>query len=199
MADEHAIYRTGLVSAVNARAELELVGEVDEGGAALDALWELQPDVTLVDLALTDVDVLSMLGRGELPTRVVVISTRADNAIARAAIGAGAKAYVSKESSPDELCDAILAVARGDTVLPPDLDPEVADEVKERASQAPLSARERQVLELAAQGLTPYDVARRLYLSSATLGEYVKGFCEKLGVTEVADAIPEARRRGLIR
>lgn len=199
MADEHAIYRTGLVSAVNARAELELVGEADEGGAALDALWELQPDVTLVDLALTGVDVLSMLGRGELPTRVVVISTRADNAIARAAIGAGAKAYVSKESSPDELCDAILAVARGDTVLPPDLDQDVVDEVKERASHAPLSARERQVLELAAQGLTPYDVARRLYLSSATLGEYVKGFCEKLGVTEVADAIPEARRRGLIR
>lgn len=199
VAEEHAIYRRGLVSAVNERDELELIAEADEGVAALDAMWELQPDVTVVDLALSGLDVLSAIDREALPTRVVVLSTRPDDNIARAAIGAGAKAYLSKESTPEQLCDAILAVASGDTVLPPQLDPAVADEVKERATYARLSARERQVLELAAEGMTPYDVGRRLYLSSATLGKYVKGFCEKLGVTEVEDAITEAKRRGLIR
>jgi two-component system nitrate/nitrite response regulator NarL len=199
VADDHAIYRTGLVAAVSARAELELVGEADTGDGALDALWELKPDVTLVDLGLPDIDILSAIDRGELPTRVVVLSTRTDGAIASAAIHAGAKAYLSKESSPEQLCDAIIAVARGDTVLPPDLDSDLASEVKLRAGEARLTSRERQVLELAAGGMSPYDVARRLYLSSATLGVYVKGFCEKLGVTEVPDAIAEAKRRGLIR
>ena len=187
------------MSAVNERAELELVGEAETGDLALDALWQLQPDVTLVDLALPDLDVLSAIDHADLPTRVVVLSTRTDGTIAHAAIRAGAKAYLSKESTPEQLCDAILAVARGDTVLPPQLDPDVADELQQRASYARLSSRERQVLELAAQGMSPYDVGRRLYISSATLGKYVEAFCEKLGVTEVPDAVAEAKRRGLIR
>ena len=199
VADDHAIYRRGLVSAVNERDELELVGEAERGDLALDALWELQPDVTLVDLGLPDLDVLSAIDHDELPTRVVVLSTRTDGSIADAAIRAGAKAYLSKESTPEQLCDAILAVARGDTVLPAELDPDVAGELRVRATEARLTSRERQVLELAAGGMSPYDVGRRLYLSSATLGKYVKGFCEKLGVTEVPDAIAEAKRRGLIR
>ena len=199
MAHEHGIYRGGLAGALNERAELELIREVDSGDEALDALWELKPDVTLVDLALPGLDVLSSIDNDHLPTRVVVLSTRPDGAIAQAAIRAGAKAYLSKESTPEQLCDAVLAVARGDTVLPPELDADVASELKQRSSEARLTSRERQVLELAADGMSPYDVGRRLYLSSATLGEYVKGFCEKLGVTEVPDAIVEAKRRGLIR
>jgi len=199
VADDHAIYRRGLVSAVNERAELELVGEAESGDLALDALWQLQPDVTLVDLGLPDLDVLSAIDHESLPTRVVVLSTRTDGTIADAAIRAGAKAYLSKESTPEQLCEAILAVARGDTVLPEELDPDVAGELRVRATEARLTSRERQVLELAASGMSPYDVGRRLYLSSATLGKYVQGFCEKLGVTEVPDAIAEAKRRGLIR
>ena len=199
VADDHAIYRRGVVSAVSERAELELVGEAESGALALDALWELQPDVTLVDLGLPDLDVLSAIDHEDLPTRVVVLSTRTDGTIADAAIRAGAKAYLSKESTPEQLCEAILAVARGDTVLPPELDPDVAGALRVRATEARLTSRERQVLELAAGGMSPYDVGRRLYLSSATLGKYVKCFCEKLGVTEVPDAVAEAKRRGLIK
>lgn len=199
VADYHEIYRTGLVSAVNDHDGLELVGEQESGDGAIEALWELQPDVTLLDLSLPDLDVLSSINRESLPTRVVVLSTHTDGNIARAAIQAGAKAYLSKESTPAQLCEAILAVARGDTVLPPQLDSEVAGEIKLRSTDARLSSRERQVLELAKEGLTPYDVGRRLYISSATLGEYVKGLCGKLGVDDVSEAIVEARRRGLIR
>ena len=199
MAHYHDVFRREVVTAVNARVELELVAELDTGDGALDALWELEPDVTLLDLALPDLDVLSSIDRDSLPTRVVLLSTRTDGGIAEAAIRAGAKAYLSKESSAEELCDAILAVARGDTVLAPELDADVASELRIRATDERLSSRERQVLELAAGGLSPYDVGRRLYVSSATLGDYVKGLCEKLGVTEIPDAIAEARRRGLIR
>ena len=172
IADDHEIYRAGLVTAVNQRVELELVGEAATGEDALDALWQLQPDVTLIDLSMPGLDLLGSIDRDQLPTRVVILSTRADGAIAKAAMQAGAKAYLSKESSPEQLCDAILAVARGDTVLPPELDSEVANELRERATDARLSSRERQVLELAAEGMSPYDVGRRLYLSSATLGTY---------------------------
>ena len=186
------------MSAVNERAELELVYEADTGDDALDGLWDLEPDVTLVDLGLPDIDVLSAIDRDGLPTRVMLLSTRPDDAIARAAIRAGAKAYLSKESTPEQLCDAIVAVARGDIVLPPELDSDTASELKARAGYARLSSRERQVLELAAGGLSPYDVGRRLYISSARLGECVESLCEKLGVTEVPDAIAEAKRRGLI-
>lgn len=199
VADEHAIYRRGLVSAVNERAELELVGEAETGDAAVSALWQLQPDVTLFDLGLPDLDILSAIDHEQLPTRVVILSTRTDGTIAQAAIRAGAKAYLSKESTPEQLCDAILAVAAGDTVLPTQLDDDTTSELKERATDARLTTRERQVLQLAAEGLSPYDVGRRLYISSATLGKYVDGFCQKLGVTEVPDAIVEAKRRGLLR
>lgn len=199
VADDHAIYRRGLVSAVSERDELELVGEADTGEAALDALWQLQPDVTLIDVGLPNVDLLGAIDRDQLPTRVVVLSTRVDGEIAQAAIRAGAKAYLSKESTPEQLCDAIVAVAAGDTVLPQELDSDLAGEIKERATDTRLTSRERQVLELAAGGMSPYDVGRNLYLSNATLKKYVTGFCEKLGVTEVPDAITEARRRGLIR
>ncbi len=198
VADDNAGYRTGLVSAVNERPELELVCEAETGDKALDALWELEPDVTLVDMGLSDIDVLTAIDRYELPTRVIVLSTRPDDAIARAAIRAGAKAYLSKESTPEQVCDAMVAVAGGDVVLAPELDSDIASELKAHAGYARLTTRERQVLELAAGGLSPYDVGRRLYVSSARLGECVEAFCQKLGVTEVPDAIAEAKRRGLI-
>lgn len=199
VAHDQEIYRRGLVSAVSERAELELVGEAETGDDAMDKLWGLQPDVTLIDLALPDLDVLTSIDRSELPTRVVILSTRTDGDIALAAIRAGAKAYLSREASPQQLCEAILAVARGDTVLPSDLDEHTAGELQERAVEARLTSREREVLQLAASGFSPYDVARRLYLSSATLSVYVKGLCDKLEVTGVEEAIVEARRRGLLR
>lgn len=193
------IYRRGLVSAVTERAELDLVGEADTGDDAMDKLWRLEPDVTLIDLALPDMDVLTAIDRSELPTRVVVLSTQTDRGIAEAAIQAGARAYLSREASPEQLCDAILAVARGDTVLPSDLDEDTTNKLQDHMVEARLTSREREVLQLAASGFTPYDVARRLYLSSATLSVYVKGLCDKLGVTGVEEAIVEARRRGVLR
>ena len=199
VAHDQEIYRRGLVSAVSERVELELVGESDSGDDAMDKLWRLQPDVTLVDLAMPDLDVLTSIDRSELPTRVVVLSTRTDSEIAQAAIQAGAKAYLSREATPEQLCDAILAVARGETVLPSDLDDETATELYERSIEARLTSREREVLQLAASGYSPYDVARRLYLSSSTLAVYVKGLCEKMGVTEVEEAIVVARKRGILR
>lgn len=201
VADDLASYREGVVSAVNERPDLELVGEPSPGRDALEAVRQLEPDVTLLDVTMPGVDIVGALERDELPTRVVILSAQLDGETVYTAIEAGVKAYLSSEATPEQICDAILGVAGGDTVLPPELQIVLAREIQQRAANARqlLSSRELEVLELIAAGHTPYEVQRRLYLSEATLRTYVHGFCNKLEVTEVADAVVEGMRRGIIR
>ena len=201
VADDLGSHREGVVGAVNQRPHLELVGEPSLGGDPLEAVRELQPDVTLLDVNTPGVDVVGLLERDELPTRVVILSARLDGETVYAAIEAGVKGYLSQESPPEQVCDAIVGVADGETVLAPELQLALAREIQQRSSQARalLTTREYEVLMLIKAGHSPYEVRRRLYLSEETLRGYVHGFCNKLEVTEVADAVTEGIRRGIIR
>lgn len=201
VADDLGSHREGVVGAVNQRPHLELVGEPSLGRDPLEAVRELQPDVTLLDVNTPGVDVVGLLERDELPTRVVIVSARLDGETVYAAIEAGVKGYLSQESTPEQVCDAIVGVADGETVLAPELQLALAREIQQRSSQARalLTTREYEVLMLIKAGYSPYEVRRRLYLSEETLRGYVHGFCNKLEVTEVADAVTEGIRRGIIR
>ena len=120
VADDHPVYREGIVRAVKERPDLQLVAEVATGREALDAIAELRPQVAVLDMKMPDLDgrhVLGAIGRDGLPTRVLFVSAYVDSEIVYAAIGGGARGYLSKDATRQQICDAVAAVARGDTVF----------------------------------------------------------------------------------
>ena len=201
--DDHPVYREGIVRAVKERPELELVGEASTGREALAAIRQLQPDVAVLDVKMPDLDgrqVLNAIKRDDLQTRVVFLSAYVDSELVYAAIGGGAQAYLSKEATRQQICDAVAAVARGDTVLAPAVQSGLARELQLRSGdqKALLTPREREILKLTADGLSAPAIGRRLYLSPATVKTHLQHLYEKLGVSDRAAAVAEAMRRGLL-
>jgi two-component system nitrate/nitrite response regulator NarL len=124
VADEHPVYREGIVRAVKERPELELVGEAATGHEALELISALRPDVAILDMRMRGLEgrrVLSGTERDRLPTRVLFLSAYLDSEIVLAAVEGGARGYLSKEATRQQICDAVSAVARGETVLPPEI------------------------------------------------------------------------------
>ena len=203
VADDHPVYREGIVRAVKERPELELLAEVATGREALMAIAELRPQVAVLDMKLPDLDgtqVLRAINRDELPTKVVFVSAYIDSEIVYAAIGGGARAYLSKDATRQQICDAIAAVARGGTVFASEVQTGLAREIQMRSADTDvvLTSREREILALTAQGLLAPEIGRRLYLSPATIKTHLQRLYGKLGVSDRAAAVAEAMRRGLL-
>jgi len=204
VADDHPIYREGLVGALKLHPELEIVGEASDGATALDQIRELAPDVAVLDLAMPGMsgfEVLSGIQSEGLGTRVVVLSASTDSEAVFRAVAEGAVAYVPKESSREEVSDAILAASRGEVLLSPGVQGGLASEIRSRgqSSSGPaLSARESEVLKLTAEGLSAPEIGFRLQVSSATVKAHMEAAYEKLGVTDRAGAVAEAMRQGLL-
>jgi len=161
------------------------------------------PDVAILDRTLAGLSgeqVLNAVARDGLHTRVVMIAARADPGEVYAALADGAAGYLTKDADARELCDAITAVARGGTVLAPELQAGVAGEIRLRAphERPVMSERERETLTLIADGLSAPQIGRTLHLSTATVKTHLQHIYEKLGVSERAAAVAEAMRRGLL-
>jgi len=202
-ADRHPLYRDALMRAIKERPELELVGQARDGREALDAIGSEQPDVAVIDRSLAGLSgdqILNAVGRDRLRTRVVMIAAEPEPELVYAAIANGAAGYLTKDADARELCDAIAAVARGRTVLAPQLQAGIAGEIRLRAvdERPVLSERERQTLELVAEGLTAPEIGRRLCLATPTVKTHLHHVYDKLGVAERAAAVAEAMRRGLL-
>jgi two-component system, NarL family, nitrate/nitrite response regulator NarL len=189
--------------AIRSRPELELVGEAADGRAALAALAAERPDVAVVGGGLGGLSgeqLLNAVTRDGLRTRVVMIGARPQPGQVYAALAGGAAGYLTKDTDAGQLCDAIAAVARGATVLSPELQAGVAAEIRLRAplTRPLMSARERETLMLIAEGLSAPEIGRVLHLSTATVKTHLQHIYEKLGVSERAAAVAEAMRRGLL-
>jgi two-component system, NarL family, nitrate/nitrite response regulator NarL len=202
-ADGQPLYRDAVARAIRERPELELVAQAGTGREALDAIGMERPDVAVIDEALSRPSaeqVLVAVAREGLHTRVVLIAARPDPGEVYAALAGGAAGYLTKDADARELCDAITAVARGGTVLAPELQAGVAGEIRLRAPhERPLmSERERQTLALIAEGLSAPQIGGVLHLSTATVKTHLQHIYEKLGVSERAAAVAEAMRRGLL-
>jgi two-component system nitrate/nitrite response regulator NarL len=202
VADDHPAMRGALARLVHEHAHLELIGEAADGEQARILIDALRPDVALLDVRMPKLDGLALLRRlrHEHPAvRVLLISGNDDSEIAHEAIGHGAAGFLSKHAEEPEICEAIIAVAEGRSVLSPALQSGVLDLIRERSGRAvALSARERELLELAAQGLTTVEIARRLCLSPNTVKTYWQRLYEKLGAGDRTSALAEAIRRGLL-
>jgi two-component system, NarL family, nitrate/nitrite response regulator NarL len=198
-ADGQPLYRDAVARAIRERPELELVGEAGDGREALDTIGAEEPDVAVIDRTLTGLSgeqILNAVKRDGLRTRVVLLDVKPDPSEVYAALAEGAAGYASAR----ELCDAITAVARGRTVLAPELQAAVADEIRLRAprDRPVMTERERETLTLMAKGLSAPQIGLALHLSTATVKTHLQHIYGKLGVSERAAAVAEAMRRGLL-
>ena len=203
VADDHPLFRDGVVRAVRGWPELELVAEVSNGREALDQIRELAPDVACVDLRLPDIDgigIAKAVTRDRLPTKVLLLSAFADDELVYRALVAGASGYLTKDATQEEIARAIHGVASGRTQLAPELAAGLANQIRSRSHRDTplLTERERQVLELLCEGLSAPQIAQRLYLGTTTVKSHLGRLYEKLGVSDRAAAVAEAMRRGIV-
>ena len=204
VADDHLIYREGIVRAINERDDLELLGEAADGREALEQIKRLAPRVAVLDVRMPDLDgtqVLAALRRDAVETEVLFLSAFLEPELAYMTVAAGARGFLSKESSRQEICEAILAIAAGGTAFAPEVQAGLASQIqqRERAGRAVrLSARETQVLGLIAEGLSAPEIGKRINVSTTTVKSHLSSLYEKLGVSDRAAAVAEGMRRGLL-
>ncbi len=202
-ADTQPLYRDAMARAVRQRPPLQLVGEAIDARSLRAAVVDKQPDVVVVDAAVLAGerdDFVEWLRAGGTPARIVVIVPEADAPQAYRALAAGAHGLLSRRATGEQLVDAVLRVAGGETVIARDAQPGVAEEIRirEHVPRPAVSPREREILGLIAEGLTAPQIARRLHLSIPTVKTHLAHLYEKLGVSERAAAVAAAMRRGLL-
>ena len=203
VADDHPLYREGVVRALLASGQIEILAEAGDGREALAAIQKHKPEVALLDYKLPELDgvaVTHAVAREQLPTRVLLVSAFTDSGVVYKALETGAAGFVSKEARREQLADAVLACARGENVVPPEVAAGLVSEIRLRKqSDAPaLTPREQEILHLIAAGKSLPQIAEELFLGLTTVKTHVQHLYEKLGVSDRAAAVATAMRRGLI-
>jgi two-component system, NarL family, nitrate/nitrite response regulator NarL len=201
--DDHPFFRDGLIRGLVNSGRVDVVGEAENGRDALELITELRPDVAVVDYQMADLDglqVLSAIIRDGLPTRVLMLSAVVESSIVYASVEAGAAGYLSKEARRQEIVDAVVAVSRGRTVVPPELAAGLVSQIRMRAeSNRPiLSPRELEVLKGFARGLSVPELGKELFLGTSTVKTHAQRLYQKLGVSDRAAAVAEGMRQGLL-
>ena len=202
--DDHPLFREGVVRALSASGSIEVVGEADDGEAALALIRQHVPQVALLDFRMPLLDgtqVAAAVSKAGLATRVLLLSAHNEPAIVYHALQEGASGFLPKESSRSEIVNGVLDCARGIDVLPAALAAGLVGEVRRRTEQptVSLSARETEVLGLIAQGLSIPAMGKQLFLAPSTVKTHVQRLYEKLGVSDRAAAVAEAMRRGVLK
>ncbi|WP_148570970.1 response regulator [Nocardioides caldifontis] len=207
VADDHALFRAGMLAVLADLPGVEVVGEADSGEAALEQVALSRPDVVLMDLRMPGMGGLAATARiteRHPETRVVVLTMSEDSDSVFAALRAGARGYLLKESDADDVRRTLEAVSRGEAVFGARVAEQVvgffAGGAVGPATAQPfpeLTAREREVLELMAQGLDNASIARRLFLSEKTVRNRVSDVLAKLRARTRAEAVARARDAGV--
>lgn len=198
IADDHTVVRQGLAALLGREPGITVCAEAADGREAVAMAITERPDVVVMDLAMdgmNGVDATAQIRR-ELPdTRVLVLSMHADEAYVRPAIRAGATGYLLKGSGVGDLVRAVRAVASGEAFF----SPRVASLLLTPPTEDPLSPREREVLQLVAEGHSSASIAALLHLSARTVEGHRARIARKLGIGDVPGLVRYAIRQGLIR
>jgi len=204
IADDHEVVAEGLKHLVQAQSDLEVVATVGDGREAVRVAKETEPDVVLMDLSMPELngaDATRAIIDARPECRVIVLSMYAEREYVRRALKAGATGYVVKRSAAKELVEAIRAVHSGQRYLSPRVADVVIDDYAADGKAdllEKLSTREREVLQLLAEGRTGSEIAQRLTLSQKTVETYRARLVEKLGIRDVAGLVKFAIQRGLV-
>jgi len=206
LVDDHPIMREGLRALLADERDVELVGEASNGRDALALTEQLAPDVVVMDVAMPDMNGMEAARRiadAQPGVRVVALSMHADKRFVRQMLLAGASGYLRKGCTFDELVRAVHTVAAGNTYLSPEIASTVAEDYTKRlisagvSRPAALTPREREVLQLLAEGNQPKQIAARLNVSVKTVSSHRRSVMQKVGARSLADLVKYALREGL--
>ena len=203
LADDQRVVREGLGTLLGLLDGIELVGTAADGEEAVRLATDHAPDVVLMDLRMPRVDGIEATARlaAQLPsTRVIALTTYADDESVLGALRAGARGYLTKDAGAEEIRQAVQAVARGEAALDPAVQHHVVAALGEPAApELPndLTPREAEVLALIAEGLTNAEIAERLVVSAATVKSHVNHIFAKIDARDRAQAVVYAYEHGL--
>ena len=203
LVDDHELVRHGLAVFLNGQAGYEVAGEASNGREAIELAETLRPDVIIMDVSMPELGGVEATRRikERLPsTRVIALSMHRDSVYVREILRAGADGYLLKESRSNDLLAAIQAVSKGEGYLSPAVSQAVLEDYRKQA-KAPidlLTARERDVLQLVAEGFTNKQIAQKLNLSVYTAEGYRGRIMEKLNLHSTGELVRFAMRSGLI-
>jgi DNA-binding NarL/FixJ family response regulator len=207
LVEDHELVRSGIRALLESTGEAQVVGEANNGRRAIEVARELNPDIVLMDLAMSElngIDATRQLIALMPDVKVIMLSMHADEQYLFEALKAGARGYVLKQGAFGELANAMRDVISGKTYLSPSLSPMVMGDYVRRAkgdfaagAGAALSPREREVIQLIAEGNTSAEVAERLHISVRTVDSHRHNIMEKLQIKSIAGLTKFAIRSGL--
>jgi DNA-binding NarL/FixJ family response regulator len=208
IADDHHLVMRGIRALLEQASDIQVIGEAGDGHKAVELAEQLKPDVLILDISMPRlngilaVEHITALG---LATRVVMLSMYPDEMLVRQALKKGAKGYLLKRSVPEELLLAVRAAQRGETYLSPEIASSMMESFLSPVASTDsdpydqLSLREREVLQLVAEGHTSNQIAGILSLSVKTIEKHRANVMSKLGVRDMAGLMRTAIRYGLVR
>jgi DNA-binding NarL/FixJ family response regulator len=202
VADDHPVFRQGLHALLDGVPDIELIGEAADGDEAVDRALELKPDVVLMDVrmpGMNGIDATRKIVGADSGIGILVLTMFEDDDSVFAAMRAGARGYLLKGSEQEEVMRAIRSIASGEAIFGPAIARRLIGYFSSASTEAfpELTAREREVLELIAQGRNNQAIANELVLSLKTVRNHVSNVFNKLQVTDRAGAIVKAREAGM--
>lgn len=203
LADDHAVVRQGFKMILGAQSDMEIVGEAGNGREATELAEQLRPDVVVMDVAMPELNGIEATRRlaSSLPhTRVIALSMHKDSVYVREILRAGARGYLLKDSPAGDLVSAVRAVASGQSYLSPGVSNAVLDDYRRHVTNPIdlLTTREREVLQMIAEGKTNKEIAGVLNLSVYTVDAHRGRIMEKLNLHSINELVRFAVRNGLI-
>jgi two-component system, NarL family, response regulator NreC len=203
LADDHTIVRQGLKLIISSHADLQVIGEAANGREVLELAEKLKPDVILMDVAMPElngIEATRRLREVSPRTKVLVLSMHKEAVYVREILKAGARGYILKDAIDTELISAIQSVARGDGYISPAISGTLLSDYRQNITNPLdlLSSREREVLQLIAEGRTNKEVATRLNLSVYTVDSHRGKIMEKLNLHSTGELVRFAMKQGLV-
>jgi len=206
LADDHHLVRAGIRSLLEKIEGVEVVGETGDGREALELIDKLRPDIALLDItmpSLNGVEVAARAGKTGARTRIVILSMHADGGYVGQALRAGVAGYLLKDAVATELRLALAAVARGDTYLSPAISTKVVEGFLRAEEQEPdplaiLTKRQRDILQLIAEGRSTKEIASELNISAKTVESHRTLLMERLDIHDIPGLVRFAIRAGLV-
>ena len=198
VADDHPVVRVGIIANVKPQGDMTVVAQAGDGAEALALMKMTLPDVVLLDLRMPfmdGLDVLTQVNKSKLSCKIIIMTTFDTEEDIQRAMKAGARGYLLKDSTREEILDAIRQVRLGETYLPARIVQKVADGMR----KPELSPREVEVLQWVAAGKSNKEIGAQLFIAEGTVKTHMKNILEKLAVVGRTAAIREAVNRGLVR